>query len=298
MNTNNVVRVYPIRKTKSEWSIPLYCYHVCNSRCSTMYIRDDTDLSILRYILVDNPNYVDNKCPNSNQLERTFVSLSTFDMENPIGGTGPLYEPNAIVIPDTYFLLRITYPLSHHVNVTVKSQSSNGFTLAELLYSIQILYYYIYQEEERTSTTRCYHLKKECSKCSIKQYIDNLQDCEPKEHDSCSICYNEYEKGENVGKLLCNHFYHKKCILKWMETSKTCPLCRKNVVLCDECNGSGMIYYDYNGIVIPIEHRGTILNRNTTNGIFGIFGHDLEDLVIEYINYNRIEKRLTINIGS
>jgi hypothetical protein len=299
MNTaNNVVRVYPIRTSKSEWSVPLYCYHKCNSRCSRMYVRDETNSSTIRYILVDNPNYVDNKCPRVNQLERTFIRLSTFDIEHPTGGTGPLYEPYVIVIPDTSFSVKLTYPLSYPVYVTVNSPSSNGFTLTELLYSIQMLYYYIYQEEERTSSPRCYHLKKECSNCSNKKCIDHLQYYEPKENDSCSICYNDYEKGENACKLQCNHFYHKQCILRWLETSKTCPLCRQNVVLCDDCNGTGIIYYDYNGVVIPIEHRGSILNRNTTNGVFGIFGHDLEDLVIDYIHYNRIEKLLTIYIGS
>ena len=83
-----------------------------------------------------------------------------------------------------------------------------------------------------------------------------------------------------------------------MENAKTCPLCRQQVIECEDCNGTGIIYYDYNGVVIPIEHRGSILNRNTTDGVYGIFGHDLEDLVIEHIHYNRVEKLLTLYIGS
>lgn len=296
MSISSIVRVYPIRTTKPEWTIPLHCYHVCTPRCAQMYVRDQTDLTTLRYILVDNPDYVDDQCPMANKLERTFIRLSTFDMENPVGGTGPLYEPNIIVIPDTVFSVILSYPLSYPLEVTIRSPTSNGFTLSELIYSIKMLYQYIYQEEERTSTPMDYHIRKECQKCIDKEKSEYVKKYFPKPEDECSICYNGYT--EYGGQLLCGHYYHQDCILRWLETSSTCPLCRQNVVKCDECNGSGIIYYDYNGIVIPLEHRGTILNRNTTNGVFGIFGHDLEDLVINYIHYNRIDKILTIYIGS
>lgn len=37
--------------------------------------------------------------------------------------------------------------------------------------------------------------------------------------------------------------------------------------------------------VIPIEERGSLLNRNETDGKYGIWGHDLGDLSLNYI-YN------------
>lgn len=300
MTSNEIVRVYPIRTSKREWNVPLHCYHICNPRCAQMYMRDQSDLSTLRYILVDNPDYVDEKCPRANQLERTFIRLYSFDIDNPVGGTGPLYEPDMIVIPDTSFSVQLTYPLSNTVDVTIRSPTFNGFTLSELIYSIKMLYYYIYQEEERTSTPRSYHLRKDCDGCSDKKIHDYVRDStqgNDVKEDDCSICYNKYTD-KDIGILRCNHIYHKDCILKWLETATTCPLCRKHVVDCNKCNGTGVIYYDYNGIVIPIEHRGSILNRNTTDGVFGIFGHDLEDLVIEHMHYDRVEKLLTIYIGS
>ena len=70
------------------------------------------------------------------------------------------------------------------------------------------------------------------------------------------------------------------------------------MISCEECKGERVIYYDYYGSVIPLEYRRHILNRNRTYGVFGIFGHDLEDLVIEPMYYNRIKKRLTIYVGS
>jgi len=228
------------------------------------------------------------------QLERTFVRLCHYDLDSPMGGTGPIYEPNMIVIPDTEFSVQINYPLSVAVDVNIISPISNGFTLAELIYSIKMLY----QEEERTSTPRTYHLRNECELCADKNIQDYVYETKesPREPE-CSICYNKYIKEKQNSRLECNHVFHQECILKWLETGTTCPLCRSHVIQCEECNGTGAIFYDYNGTVIPIEHRGTYLNRNTTDGIFGIYGHDLEDLVIEHTHYNRQEKLLTLYIG-
>ena len=33
----------------------------------------------------------------------------------------------------------------------------------------------------------------------------------------------------NIYTLLCKHRFHKECILKWFETSDSCPNCRRNV---------------------------------------------------------------------
>lgn len=296
--SDNIVRVYPIRTTKKEWNIPIYCYHQCNQRCSQMYVREETNDNTIRYILVDNPDYINNKCTRYSQLEKTLVQINSYDIDNPMGITGPLYNPDMIVIPDKHFSVHISYPLLNPINVDIRAHTVNGFTLRELLYSIKTLYQYIYNEEERTSTPRSYHLKKLCNECHNKNSHDYVKNIDKPPNSDCSICYNSFTTSKQTGKLDCGHIYHNECIFKWFETATTCPLCRSQIVKCDICNGTGTIYYDYNGVVIPIEHRGSILNRNTTDGIFGIFGHDLEDLVIENIHYNRTEKVLTMFIGS
>lgn len=295
--SKNIIRVYPIRMTKSEWKIPLYCYHTCNSRCAQMYVRDRLDPNTIRYILVDNPEYIDEKCPLHNQLQPTSPCIHSFEINRPFGSTGPLYEPNMVVIPDNQFSMMITYPLINTVNVTINSSTSSGFTLAQLISSIKMVYHYIYQEEERTSTPISYQIKKECGGCKNKILKDFVKEIKSPENLECSICYNKYIL-DDACQLSCNHIYHKQCIFRWLENAKTCPLCRRQIIQCNECDGSGIIYYNYNGVVIPLEHRENILNRNTTNGIFGIYGHDLEDLFIEYLHYNRVTKYLSICMGS
>jgi len=42
----------------------------------------------------------------------------------------------------------------------------------------------------------------------------------------CPVCLAEYEEGEPMRKLPCDHCFHPKCILPWLEKTNSCPLCR------------------------------------------------------------------------
>ncbi|KAM1442501.1 hypothetical protein ACFXTO_010477 [Malus domestica] len=52
-----------------------------------------------------------------------------------------------------------------------------------------------------------------------------------KEHDkyddlACAICKDVLPVGTEVNQLPCSHLYHSSCILPWLSTRNTCPLCR------------------------------------------------------------------------
>jgi len=42
---------------------------------------------------------------------------------------------------------------------------------------------------------------------------------------SCDICLEPYCDCEQLGRLLCNHVFHRACIQVWLGTSRRCPLC-------------------------------------------------------------------------
>ncbi|XP_010687756.2 uncharacterized protein LOC104901830 isoform X1 [Beta vulgaris subsp. vulgaris] len=48
--------------------------------------------------------------------------------------------------------------------------------------------------------------------------------------DQCHICLVEYEKGDQIRVLPCQHGYHMSCVDKWLkEIHGICPLCRGDV---------------------------------------------------------------------
>lgn len=45
----------------------------------------------------------------------------------------------------------------------------------------------------------------------------------------CSICQEEYEVNEDIGKLECGHSYHMYCIKQWLLRKNSCPVCKTSV---------------------------------------------------------------------
>jgi hypothetical protein len=44
---------------------------------------------------------------------------------------------------------------------------------------------------------------------------------------SCSICIENFKLNEYYRKLNCNHYFHKRCIDRWIKKDKNeCPMCR------------------------------------------------------------------------
>jgi hypothetical protein len=162
---------------------------------------------------------------------------------------------------------------------------------------IQTLYKHIYEEEERTSPPSVYTVATECQECCDNNIEDHIEDTSDTEDKDCSICYEGYQT-EQPGKLPCGHIFHKKCIAHWLNQPDrtTCPYCRGIVFECENCDSQGWIADQYEAVVIPLAHRGIVLNRNTTYGVFGIYGYDLEDLAVRSMKYDRIKKHLTIEI--
>ncbi|PVU94079.1 hypothetical protein BB561_002821 [Smittium simulii] len=46
----------------------------------------------------------------------------------------------------------------------------------------------------------------------------------------CSICLSDYEDGDSLRLLLCNHHFHSECLDQWLKVNRICPLCKKDVV--------------------------------------------------------------------
>jgi len=244
----------------------------------------------------ENPGYKDGKCLLHGKIIPTSVQLKFFDINNTVIGNEPLYKPKEIVIADTRFQVIVRYPLRNPVSFTMFAPSEYGFTRAQLIDSLQKIYEFVYREEERTATPIIYEYRETCPCCKDKDTNNFLKNIKISNDELCSICYSK--GGSHRVDLPCGHNFHKKCILPWIQENNTCPLCRSYVIQCEMCDGRSFISLTEENVVIPVEYRGTFRNRNTTDGVFGIWGYDFEDLYIEKLFYNREQKNLEIFIGS
>ena len=281
------MRIYPIRTSRNQWNIKIFCNHMCNHRCETIITNREDDLICISI----NPSFINNTCNLSGTLENGTINLNDFDKNNPMCENGPLVNPDEVVIVDKSFSLNINFPLSYVF--TMEIRASQEFTKRHLIYFIKNLYKFIYDEEERTATPQLYKLNKICSNCNLQSLETFSEDV--RHDDECSICFNSLN--EDSLKLKCSHMFHKACITQWIANSATCPICRHNIFMCTNCNGTRIVFYYFRGIVIPLDQRGAQINRNISNGIFGIHSYDFEDLILSNMIYDRINKNLILNIS-
>lgn len=55
----------------------------------------------------------------------------------------------------------------------------------------------------------------------------------PTTSTTCALCLSDYEPGERLRELPCNHRFHDVCIDPWLMSRRTCPVCSR-VVVVDE----------------------------------------------------------------
>lgn len=255
-----------------------------------------------KYKSVSNPDYNEEtgRCKKYGILENNFIIISNYlkgvDIDN-------IIDEN--VTSDNKIKIEFSYPLSKNITFEFESKTGRGFTSLEIIDIICRKYEEIYRVEEETAPVNEYFFQSECKECndSVIDFSDIIiYDPEKIQDSECSICMENYDEKSSVIKIPCNHMYHEKCILQWFENNKTCPLCRNhNSTLCTKCDG-GVIDRVYIGKVLPLDLRvkmnGGLLNRNSTQGIYGIWGHDLSDLAIEILNYDPETKQVRMFIGS
>lgn len=65
--------------------------------------------------------------------------------------------------------------------------------------------------------------------------VAKLNDPLVTENPSCSVCLEDFNREKVFLKTkACNHLFHKECLKNWLQVSRTCPLCRKDLSITDE----------------------------------------------------------------
>jgi hypothetical protein len=53
---------------------------------------------------------------------------------------------------------------------------------------------------------------------------------------SCAVCLVEFDSGDHLRQLPCNHFFHRHCVDKWLARNKRCPLCMGDIEETRPCS--------------------------------------------------------------
>ena len=62
-------------------------------------------------------------------------------------------------------------------------------------------------------------------KCNCQPYVKGNES----NQESCVVCICDFEEGEQVKKLVCGHQFHDDCIMAWLKSNSTCPICKASL---------------------------------------------------------------------
>ncbi|XP_051524684.1 RING finger protein 122-like isoform X2 [Myxocyprinus asiaticus] len=46
-------------------------------------------------------------------------------------------------------------------------------------------------------------------------------------HGTCAVCLEDFKVKDELGVLPCQHAFHRRCVVKWLEVRCVCPMCNK-----------------------------------------------------------------------
>ncbi|KAI1905406.1 hypothetical protein AGOR_G00015860 [Albula goreensis] len=46
---------------------------------------------------------------------------------------------------------------------------------------------------------------------------------------TCAVCLEDFRVKDELGVLPCQHAFHRKCLVKWLEVRCVCPMCNKPI---------------------------------------------------------------------
>ncbi|KAG5285906.1 hypothetical protein AALO_G00008820 [Alosa alosa] len=73
---------------------------------------------------------------------------------------------------------------------------------------------------------------------AYKQVIQKEKVKELNLHEICAVCLEEFKQKDELGICPCKHAFHRKCLIKWLEVRKVCPLCNMPVLQLAQQQGS------------------------------------------------------------
>ncbi len=77
--------------------------------------------------------------------------------------------------------------------------------------------------------------------------------------NTCSVCKEDFNIGNKMMDLPCNHYFHEECLMPWLNQHDSCPICRFELKTDDD---------DYEKM--KLQRNGNINNQNRNNNFHNI----------------------------
>uniref|UniRef100_A0A673IB25 RING-type domain-containing protein n=1 Tax=Sinocyclocheilus rhinocerous TaxID=307959 RepID=A0A673IB25_9TELE len=55
--------------------------------------------------------------------------------------------------------------------------------------------------------------------------VSTSRDVPPQQ--TCAVCLEDFKVKDELGVLPCQHAFHRRCVVKWLEVRCVCPMCNK-----------------------------------------------------------------------
>ncbi|KAK1443761.1 hypothetical protein BgAZ_206370 [Babesia gibsoni] len=94
------------------------------------------------------------------------------------------------------------------------------------------VYYSISNEPEPVQEQTILGLPDEIiSQFPVTEYDEVAAEKWDEDVKTCTICLEQYTRGDRIRRLACAHGYHKVCIDEWLTRSTMCPICKFDYII-------------------------------------------------------------------
>ncbi|XP_046698996.1 RING finger protein 24 isoform X2 [Silurus meridionalis] len=96
-----------------------------------------------------------------------------------------------------------------------------------------------YEVQYSTHQNRTASVSDRCKSLSSSgKGIDAAAETKRAEIRICAVCLEEFKQKDELGICPCKHAFHRKCLIKWLEVRKVCPLCNMAVLQLAQQQGT------------------------------------------------------------
>lgn len=103
-------------------------------------------------------------------------------------------------------------------------------------------FHWCFQHQQEGAIEELVDMQPQGASYEVINSLEVMEYSSQAEHDGgpeigCAVCLSDFEDGQILRRLPCQHKFHQCCIDKWLARRKVCPLCCQDVETVSLCRG-------------------------------------------------------------